>query len=212
MFIYLFVAVFDGSKHCRYRYSIQISWISLCTNPIIKYHCSYVSGSLASLPSFPCRPCNLSLVSGKIEPIPEIFLIMQTQINFEAQVFKPLLQAYYITTARELARMVGIQKGPILHHFSESVSGAATIRCFNQEKLFVIKILNLIDDYSRVAFHNFAAMEWLSVRINFLFNIVFFLVLIILVTLPRSAIDPSKLFLSLCCCCCCYYHFKLLTY
>ncbi|CAJ2677615.1 unnamed protein product [Trifolium pratense] len=100
-------------------------------------------------------------------------------------------QAYYITTARELARMVGIRKAPILHHFSESIAGASTIRCFNQEKIFLTKVMALIDDYSRVAFHNFATMEWLSVRINFLFNLVFYFVLIILVSLPRSAIDPS---------------------
>ncbi|CAI8617007.1 unnamed protein product [Vicia faba] len=100
-------------------------------------------------------------------------------------------QAYYITTARELARMVGIRKAPILHHFSESISGAATIRCFNQEKIFLTKSMALIDDYSRVAFHNYATMEWLSVRINFLFNLVFYFVLIILVNLPRSAISPS---------------------
>ncbi|XP_057949492.1 putative ABC transporter C family member 15 isoform X2 [Malania oleifera] len=100
-------------------------------------------------------------------------------------------QAYYITTARELARMVGVRKAPILHHFSESISGVATIHCFNQKKRFSTKILRLIDDYSRVAFHNSATMEWLSVRINFLFNLVFFLVLAILVSLPRSAIDPS---------------------
>ncbi|KAF3945234.1 hypothetical protein CMV_028379 [Castanea mollissima] len=100
-------------------------------------------------------------------------------------------QDYYITTARELARMVGIRKAPILHHFSESVSGAATIHCFNQEERFVTRILSLIDDYSRITFHNSATMEWLCVRINFLFNLVFFLVLIILVSLARSAIDPS---------------------
>ncbi|XP_057748917.1 putative ABC transporter C family member 15 isoform X1 [Arachis stenosperma] len=100
-------------------------------------------------------------------------------------------QAYYITTARELARMVGIRKAPILHHFSESIAGAATIRCFNQEQIFMTKIKDLVDEYSRVAFHNYATMEWLSVRINFLFNLVFYFVLIILVTLPRSAIDPS---------------------
>lgn len=102
------------------------------------------------------------------------------------------LQAYYITTARELARMVGIRKAPILHHFSESVNGAATIHCFKQEGRFLTKILSLVDDYSRVAFYNSATMEWLCIRINFLFNLVFFLVLIILVGLPRSAVDPSK--------------------
>ncbi|QCD83409.1 putative ABC transporter C family member 15 [Vigna unguiculata] len=100
-------------------------------------------------------------------------------------------QSYYITTARELARMVGIRKAPILHHFSESIAGAATIRCFNQEQLFLTKVNVLIDDYSRVAFYNFGTMEWLSVRINFLFNLVFYFVLVILVTLPRSTIDPS---------------------
>lgn len=102
-------------------------------------------------------------------------------------------QAYYRTTARELARMVGITKAPILHHFSETMTGLATIRCFNQERRFSMKILSLVDDYSRVAFHNSAMMEWLSIRINFLFNVAFFIVLVVLVTLPRSAIDPSKL-------------------
>ncbi|KAJ0094666.1 hypothetical protein Patl1_16860 [Pistacia atlantica] len=99
-------------------------------------------------------------------------------------------QAYYITTARELARMVGIRKAPILHHFSESIAGAVTIRCFNQEDRFLMRSLGLVDDYSRIAFHNSGTMEWLCVRINFLFNFVFFLVLIILVTFPL-AIDPS---------------------
>lgn len=105
-----------------------------------------------------------------------------------------LLQAYYITTARELARMIGIQKAPILHHFSESLTGVATIRCFNQEDRFLNKNLKLIDNYSRVAFHNSATMEWLCVRINFLFNLIFFFLLVILANLPRKAIDPSKLF------------------
>eukprot|EP00258_Populus_trichocarpa_P046275 XP_024462294.1 putative ABC transporter C family member 15 isoform X2 [Populus trichocarpa] len=100
-------------------------------------------------------------------------------------------QAYYITTARELARMVGIRKAPILHHFSESITGAATIRCFNQEERFLMRSLSLIDDYSRIVFHNSGTMEWLCIRINFLFNLGFFLVLIILVNLPKSAIDPS---------------------
>lgn len=103
-----------------------------------------------------------------------------------------LVQIYYIKTARELARMAGVQKAPILHHSSESIAGAATIRCFNQEDRFLAKNLRLIDDYSRVTFHNSATMEWLSIRVNFLFNVVFFLVLVILVRLPRAAIDPSK--------------------
>lgn len=104
-----------------------------------------------------------------------------------------LMQTYYIATARELARKVGIRKAPILHHFSESITGAVTIRCFDQQSHFLRRCLSLIDDYSRVVFHNCGTMEWLCVRINFLFNFAFFVVLVILVSLPRSAIDPSKL-------------------
>ncbi|KAK4488783.1 hypothetical protein RD792_004572 [Penstemon davidsonii] len=100
-------------------------------------------------------------------------------------------QAYYIATARELARMVPIKQAPILHHFSESISGATIVRSFNQEERFCKRNIKLIDEYSRVAFHNSGAMEWLCVRINFLFNLVFFLLLVILVNLPKSTIDPS---------------------
>lgn len=88
--------------------------------------------------------------------------------------------------------MVGIKKTPVLHHFSETVSGAATIRCFNQGENFLRKGLALVDDYSCVTFHNAAAIEWLCLRINFLFNLVFFVMLVILVSLPRDTINPSK--------------------
>ncbi|CAN6450107.1 unnamed protein product [Victoria cruziana] len=100
-------------------------------------------------------------------------------------------QGYYISTARELARMVNISKAPILHHMSESVSGAAIVRCFGQEERFLEKKFALVDDYSSLVFHNFAAMEWLCLRINFLFNLAFFFVLIALVSFPRSQMDPS---------------------
>ncbi|KAL6607981.1 hypothetical protein ACP70R_041044 [Stipagrostis hirtigluma subsp. patula] len=100
-------------------------------------------------------------------------------------------QSYYISSARELARLVGIKKAPVLHHFSETISGAATIRCFNQGENFFRKSLALMDDYSCITFHNSATIEWLCVRINFLFNLVFFVMLVILVSLPRDTIDPS---------------------
>ncbi|KAG0496551.1 hypothetical protein HPP92_001242 [Vanilla planifolia] len=87
--------------------------------------------------------------------------------------------------------MVGIRKSPILQHFSESIAGAPTIRCFNQEARFLAKNHRLIDNYSRISFHNSATMEWLSVRINLLFNLVFFLALMILVSLPRNTINPN---------------------
>ncbi|KAA0034219.1 putative ABC transporter C family member 15 [Cucumis melo var. makuwa] len=125
----------------------------------------------------------MSKVAWQVFPL--FLVVLAISIWYQAR------HTFYSFTARELARMVGIRKAPILHHFSETVVGATIIRCFNQEDRFLKKILNLVDDYSRVVFHNSTSMEWLCLRINFLFDVVFFLALIILVTLPRTAIDPS---------------------
>lgn len=100
-------------------------------------------------------------------------------------------QQYYIPTARELARLAGIQRAPILHHFAESLAGAATIRAFDQETRFIDANLGLIDDHSRPWFHNVSAMEWLSFRLNILSNFVFAFSLVVLVTLPEGIINPS---------------------
>ncbi|KAL3516733.1 hypothetical protein ACH5RR_023635 [Cinchona calisaya] len=100
-------------------------------------------------------------------------------------------QRYYIPTARELARLAGIQRAPILHHFAESLAGAATIRAFDQKCRFIDSNLCLIDNHSRPWFYNVSAMEWLSFRLNQLANFVFAFSLVLLVTLPEGIIDPS---------------------
>ncbi|EPS69672.1 hypothetical protein M569_05085, partial [Genlisea aurea] len=102
-----------------------------------------------------------------------------------------LYQRYYNPTARELARLAGNQRSPILHHFAESLSGAATIRAFNDQKRFIDGNLSLIDNHSRSWFHNVAAMEWLSFRLNQLSNFVFASSLVLLVSLPEGIISPS---------------------
>ncbi|KAH9627496.1 hypothetical protein KSS87_006187 [Heliosperma pusillum] len=98
---------------------------------------------------------------------------------------------YYIPTARELARLAEIQKTPILHHFGESLAGAATIRAFDQEDRFITANLILVDGHSRPWFHNVSAMEWLSFRLNQLSNFVFAFTLVLLVSLPDGIINPS---------------------
>ncbi|KAI6706349.1 hypothetical protein NL676_009311 [Syzygium grande] len=100
-------------------------------------------------------------------------------------------QQYYIPTARELARVSGIQRAPILHHFAELIAGAATIRAFDQEDRFTDGNLGLLDNHSRPWFQVVSAMEWLSFRLNLLSNFVFAFSLVLLVSLPEGIINPS---------------------
>ncbi|EEE61576.1 hypothetical protein OsJ_15950 [Oryza sativa Japonica Group] len=108
-----------------------------------------------------------------------------------AQCFFQIFERYYSLTATELARLSGIQKAPILHHFGETFYGAAIIRAFRQEDRFYRSNLSLLDNHSRPWFHLMAAVEWLSFRMNLLCNFVFGFSLVLLVRLPQGFVNPS---------------------
>ncbi|XP_011095520.1 ABC transporter C family member 3-like [Sesamum indicum] len=101
------------------------------------------------------------------------------------------LEQYYVPSGRELARLCGLYKAPVLQHFSETLSGAETIRSFDQEFNFRDLSMNLIDGYARPRFHGAAAMEWLSLRVDMLSLLTFAFALGILISLPKGTVDPS---------------------
>ncbi|KAL8116632.1 hypothetical protein AgCh_022978 [Apium graveolens] len=125
-------------------------------------------------------------------------ILVMSQVAWEVFiVFLPVTaiciwyQQYSMPTSRELARLAGVERAPVLHHFAESLAGAATIRAFGQKPRFINANLCLVDNHSRPWFHNYAAMEWLSYRLNQLCNFVFAFTLVLLVTLPERIINPS---------------------
>ncbi|KAK6934570.1 ABC transporter-like, ATP-binding domain [Dillenia turbinata] len=100
-------------------------------------------------------------------------------------------QQYYLPSARELSRLIGVSKAPLIQHFSESISGSTTIRGFNQESRFQDRNMELIDKYSRPKFYNSGAMQWLCFRLDLLSSVTFGFSLFLLVFLPEGFIDPS---------------------
>ncbi|KAK1662456.1 hypothetical protein QYE76_050615 [Lolium multiflorum] len=100
-------------------------------------------------------------------------------------------QRYYIDTARELQRLVGVCKAPIIQHFAESITGSATIRSFGKENMFVSTNSHLMDAFSRPKFYNAAAREWLCFRLDTLSCLTFAFSLLFLISLPTGFIDPA---------------------
>ncbi|XP_022716766.1 ABC transporter C family member 3-like [Durio zibethinus] len=100
-------------------------------------------------------------------------------------------QQYYISSARELSRLVGVCKAPIIQHFAETISGATTIRSFDQESRFQETNMILTDSYSRPKFHFAGAMEWLCFRLDLLSSITFVFCLFFLISVPEGVIDPA---------------------
>ncbi|KAK4439716.1 ABC transporter C family member 3 [Sesamum alatum] len=101
------------------------------------------------------------------------------------------LQQYYIASARELARLCGVCKAPVIQHFSETLSGSSTIRSFGQEGRFHDISMRLIDGYSRPKFYTAGAREWLCIRLDVLSLVTFASSLIFLVAIPEGTINPS---------------------
>ncbi|PQQ04852.1 ABC transporter C family member 3 [Prunus yedoensis var. nudiflora] len=101
------------------------------------------------------------------------------------------LQQYYISSARELARLVGVCKAPVIQHFAETISGSTTIRSFDQESRFRDTNMKLMDGYGRPKFHTAAAMEWLCFRLDMLSSITFGFCLVFLISIPAGVIDPG---------------------
>ncbi|RRT57470.1 hypothetical protein B296_00028885 [Ensete ventricosum] len=98
---------------------------------------------------------------------------------------------YYISTARELSRLIGVCSAPVIQHFAESMSGSISVRSFGQEKEFVNTNYNLTNDLSRLQFHRTGAMRWLSFRLDMLSSLTFAFSLIFLISMPEGVIDPG---------------------
>ncbi|KAJ3694201.1 hypothetical protein LUZ60_009681 [Juncus effusus] len=125
-------------------------------------------------------------------------IVVMSQVAWQVFVFCiPVLatclwyQRYYIESARELSRLVGVRKAPIIQHFAESLSGSTTIRSFGNEPNFIGKNGKLSDDYSRPKFYNASAMEWLCFRLDMLSSLTFAFSLVFLASLPTGLIDPG---------------------
>ncbi|KAJ0249367.1 ABC transporter type 1 [Hirschfeldia incana] len=100
-------------------------------------------------------------------------------------------QRYYIAAARELSRLVGVSKAPLIQHFAETISGSSTIRSFNQESRFCGDNMRLSDGFSRPKFYLAGAMEWLCFRLDMLSSLIFAFSLVFLISIPAGVINPS---------------------
>ncbi|KAG6793599.1 hypothetical protein POTOM_002814 [Populus tomentosa] len=89
-----------------------------------------------------------------------------------------------------MQRLVGVCKAPVIQHFSETISGATTIKSFDQQSRFQETNMKVTDAYSRPKFHIAGAREWLCFRLDMFSSVTFAFSLAFLVSF-RSNIDPA---------------------
>ncbi|VAI70502.1 unnamed protein product [Triticum turgidum subsp. durum] len=101
------------------------------------------------------------------------------------------LQRYYLASAKELMRINGTTKSALVNHLGESISGAITIRAFEEEGRFFAKNLELVDKNAGPYFFNFAATEWLIQRLEIMSAAVLSSSAFVMALLPAGTFSPG---------------------
>ncbi|CAL5373911.1 unnamed protein product [Camellia sinensis] len=118
-------------------------------------------------------------------------------VAFFATVASKYVQGYYQASARELIRINGTTKAPVMNYAAETSLGVVTIRAFNMANRFFQNYLKLVDNDAKLFFSSNATMEWLILRVEALQNLTLFTAVSLLVLLPKGYVDPGLVGLSL---------------
>ncbi|KAJ4877630.1 ABC transporter C family member 8 [Raphanus sativus] len=114
-----------------------------------------------------------------------------------ALVATKVVQEYYLASARELIRINGTTKAPVMNYAAETSLGVVTIRASGTVDRFFKSYLNLVDADDVLVFLSNAAMEWVILRIETLQNVTSFTCAFLLILIPKGYIAPGFVGLSL---------------
>ena len=101
-----------------------------------------------------------------------------------------VLKNYYMNPNRELVRLDGITKSPIISCFTEILNGVATIRSYGVENSFFVRNCIKINVNKKPAMAKKAAEVWFTMRLTMLSFIIN--VSALTIVLFTNLADPSK--------------------
>ncbi|PRQ51289.1 putative xenobiotic-transporting ATPase [Rosa chinensis] len=142
------------------------------------------------------------IVAGGIEMLTTIGIMASVTwqvliVAILAMVAAKYVQSYYLASARELIRINGTTKAPVMNYAAETSLGVFTIRAFKMVDRFFDNYTKLVDTDARLFFHSNATMEWLIIRTEALQNLTLFAAALLLILLPKGYVAPGLVGLSL---------------
>ncbi|XP_020967787.1 ABC transporter C family member 8-like [Arachis ipaensis] len=96
------------------------------------------------------------------------------------------VQGYYQASAREIIRINGTTKAPVMNFAAETSLGMVTVRAFNMVDRFVKNYLKHVDTDASLFFHSNVTMERLILRIETLQNLTVFTAALLLILVPMD--------------------------
>ena len=92
--------------------------------------------------------------------------------------------------AREVKRLDAILRSHVYSHFGETLTGLTTVRAYGKQDEFTVINENALDVMNRAYFLTIINQRWLGIRLNFVGNVLIFVVSILVVT-SRFSVSPS---------------------
>ncbi|XP_044251197.1 multidrug resistance-associated protein 1 isoform X10 [Drosophila takahashii] len=81
-------------------------------------------------------------------------------------------QRFYVATSRQLMRLESVSRSPIYSHFSETVTGASTIRAYNVGDRFIDESDAKVDKNQVCKYPSVIANRWLAIRLEMVGNLI----------------------------------------
>ncbi|KAF8969223.1 ABC transporter [Flammula alnicola] len=99
--------------------------------------------------------------------------------------------AFYRASARELKRLDAVLRSSLYSHFSESLSGLATIRAYGEANRFLLDNERRVDVENRAYWLTVTNQRWLGIRLDLLGALLTFIVAMLTVG-TRFTISPAQ--------------------
>ena len=75
-----------------------------------------------------------------------------------------IMMKYFMTTSREVKKILSLKRSPFYALFSEVLSGIGVIRAFRQQELFEKILEKRADDYHRCLYNQDRCNKWIGLR------------------------------------------------
>ncbi|KFO04956.1 Multidrug resistance-associated protein 1, partial [Balearica regulorum gibbericeps] len=121
-----------------------------------------------------------------------LFIVVMIPLGY----FYFTIQQYYIASSRQIRRLAGASHSPVISHFSETLVGCSTIRAFGHQERFIRKNNDLVYENLVYFYNNVISNRWLSVRLEFLGNLMVFFAALFVV-LAGNTVSSSTVGLSI---------------
>ncbi|CAC5389793.1 ABCC1 [Mytilus coruscus] len=100
-------------------------------------------------------------------------------------IFYYFIQRFYVPSSRQLQRLESTSKSPIYNHFSETLSGATSLRAYKAQDRFIQESLYRVDKNISYYFTKIASQRWLGWRLELIGNLIVFAAALFAVLTPN---------------------------